>query len=67
MVVRGKRVLRNVGARKISPHSIVQKGILLTQGVRLRKTAHVEIVCMHFENDAKTKLMLGHAVSGQNP
>jgi hypothetical protein len=39
---------------------------MLPQGVRQRKTAHVEIVCMNFEYDAKTKHMLGHAVLGQN-
>jgi hypothetical protein len=44
----------------------VQKDILLTQAVRQRKAAHVEIVCMNFEYDAKTKHMLGHAVLGQN-
>ncbi len=28
---------------------------MLTQGVRLIKTAHLKIVCMRFENDAKKK------------
>jgi hypothetical protein len=35
-----------------------------SRGVRLR--THLEIVCMHVENDAKTKHMLGQAVSCQN-